>query len=1042
MHHDRARPGAQVLQVALERLLRQEVHRANRRHGVTVLMDLSTFYDTIKLQQLQDQAIAINYPPLMLEMAMQLYTGPKAIIAEQEMTPFFHVDQGVPAGCPQAPLLAKAVLTPALAPWHEQHPHIHLSSWVDDIGYDTAGSTPQKVAQQAIEAYRDLHQRLTQLGMKVSAKKTAFIGTDKQVNRALKDILTEDEPPVVPVMRDLGIDHQAGRARRIPVMKQRMQKAQQRKLKLRNLKVPALRVRLRLHRGGIQPVAVWGVESQGLAPRYRQALRHALAKQLGHHTGGNLDVTYDIHKSKYMDPADQIIIHHIRAMHQLIQAWPEEQLPQLRQAWTATLESLQAKQHPWYTVKGPMAATIAYMLEWGWNVQDLLHWTRPATDIMLAAELHITDQWWQLEHHLTTEAHQQRTHRFANRPQHQHLLTGLDWHTYRILKPKLPEQQARHLQTWVQGAIHYRDAKGPKPCPICHVPATAKHVLWLCKWHKTQKHKPLPADWLDRITNPEEEALWSKGWIPLEPQEHLHQQHPYQGHGVWKELQPIGPDQYAGFAFTLDATPSHYDTRSQIWVFGLCLHTQTMGQLKRLGAITGAASGHQSKGRALFAGLVALAKHTTTPAKVIVQLSTVWEAWQKPPHKHPYPDLLAEVTPQDRQRITVLYISKNTRTPDAPGNEPQLRRRQRDAALTAWERADALHDRRQTSWQTTLDRDHKAIYLQAAQRLEKIFQDKQHYLHTKADRQPGKQTKQRKKELIHQCTKPWQENHHRWAPQRSGYACTTCGTRMHQGLTTQQLEDRLGEPCNQQLAEQACPEPGPEASGPTKKLTRAQVIRNLLNDQTNKDPAPHEHHFEETTGYLKCTKCGTSVHKRVNEQAFKDYLSGPCLDCPFEGEHKGHPSHKLWQKGQKISCTGCGLQLHLDSNRRIITSTTFLKECRGAGTQGSPPIHAFFKATPPTPATAEPQGLKHTQATTLSNTGPRPKRLHFTTPLTKREDEHDPEQAMIPSRATGSRLSGIIDAQQPTAGQPRTSPEIAEEESLEDDEDVMPVDFF
>ena len=110
-----------------------------------------------------------------------------------------------------------------------------------------------------------------------------------------------------------------------------------------------------------------------------------------------------------------------------------------------------------------------------------------------------------------------------------------------------------------------------------------------------------------------------------------------------------------------------------------------MGQLKRLGAITGAASGHQSKSRALFAGLLALAKHTTTPAKVIVQLSNVWEAWQKPPHKHPYPDLLAEVTEQDRKRITVLYIHKNTRTPEAPGNEPQLRRRQRDAALAAWE---------------------------------------------------------------------------------------------------------------------------------------------------------------------------------------------------------------------------------------------------------------------------------------------------------------------------------------------------------------------
>ena len=264
-------------------------------------------------------------------------------------------------------------------------------------------------------------------------------------------------------------------------------------------------------------------------------------------------------------------------MHQLIQAWPADPLPQLQQAWKTTHASLQSKQHPWYTVKGPMAATIAYMTEWGWDVQELLHWTRPETDLTLANEVHMTEQWWQLEHLFYNEAQQQRTNRFARRPNHQHLLTGLDWHTFKQLKGKLPEQQRRHLQTWVQGALHFKDATGTNPCPICQVPATPKHVLWLCKWHRNQNHQPLPPEWLERITSQEEEeALWSKGWIPLEPQEHLQQVHPYHGHGVWQDLQPIGPDQYAGFAFTLDATPSHYDQRSQIWVFGLCLHTQTM----------------------------------------------------------------------------------------------------------------------------------------------------------------------------------------------------------------------------------------------------------------------------------------------------------------------------------------------------------------------------------------------------------------------------------------------------------------------------------
>ena len=267
-----------------------------------------------------------------------------------------------------------------------------------------------------------------------------------------------------------------------------------------------------------------------------------------------------------------------------------------------------------------MAATIAYMTEWGWDVQDLQHWTRAETTYMLASEVHLQEPWWKLEHLFTQEAKQQRTNRFAQRPHHQQL-TGLDWHTYRQLRPKLPAQQKRHLQTWVQGALHYKEGASTKPCPLCHVPATAEHVLWLCKWHRDKQHKPLPPEWLDAR--------------PLEPQDHLRNHHPYQGHGIWHDLQPIGPDQYAGLAYTLDATPSHYDTRSQIWVFGLCLRSQSMGQLKM-------APGPQTKGRALFAGLVALAKHTTTPAKVIVQLSTVWEAWQQAPHRRPYPDLLTD----------------------------------------------------------------------------------------------------------------------------------------------------------------------------------------------------------------------------------------------------------------------------------------------------------------------------------------------------------------------------------------------------------------
>lgn len=140
----------------------------------------------------------------------------------------------------------------------------------------------------------------------------------------------------------------------------------------------------------------------------------------------------------------------------------------------------------------------------------------------------------------------------------------------------------------------------------------------------------MPPEWAERITHHDEEPLWNVGWIPLEPQEHKQVQHPYRGHSTWQDLEVLAPHQHQGWAFTLDATPSTYDQRSQVWVFGLCAHTMTLGQLQRLGAITGIPSNPQNKTRALLAGLVALAKHTLTPVKVIPQVIAVWiSSWWK-----------------------------------------------------------------------------------------------------------------------------------------------------------------------------------------------------------------------------------------------------------------------------------------------------------------------------------------------------------------------------------------------------------------------------
>ena len=76
---------------------------------------------------------------------------------------------------------AKAVLAPALIPWKEQHAQVHLSSWVDDVGFDTAGQTPlhYKLPRRLL---------LVDLGLRVNPKKTAFIATDKATDKGPQEL--------------------------------------------------------------------------------------------------------------------------------------------------------------------------------------------------------------------------------------------------------------------------------------------------------------------------------------------------------------------------------------------------------------------------------------------------------------------------------------------------------------------------------------------------------------------------------------------------------------------------------------------------------------------------------------------------------------------------------------------------------------------------------------------------------------------------------------------------------------------------------------
>ena len=262
---------------------------------------------------------------------------------------------------------------------------------------------------------------------------------------------------------------------------------------------------------------------------------------------------------------------------------------------------------------------------------------------------------------------------------------------------------------------------------------------------------------------------------------------------------------------------------------------------------------------------------------------------------------------------------------------------------------------------------------------------------------------------------------------RSGYQCGACRVRVHQGLTVQALEEHLQAECPQLSLEARLPEPEQPHQPLPKKQTRQQVIKQLLQQQSEQAPPQQQHELEETTGYLRCVRCGANVHKRSNEQLFQAFVQGQCLDQPYEAPHDGHRSHVLWQKGTRVNCTQCGLSLHLDAHQRLILTTAFKKPCKGAGSTGSP-LEEFFRRqathtepqSPEDSASGSSHQSQHPKAGTATakrpktqpqqpaeasesqpkGPGPTPRRLHFPTQL----DQHaqgtlatSPAQAMTPS---------------------------------------------
>eukprot|EP00913_Durusdinium_trenchii_P014808 g13886.t1 len=342
---ERAVPGTECLQVALKRAFMTEHHAAHNRTVISVLLDMSNFYDRIDLVKLTERWLDSSYPATHAALAIQVYSGQRILEAEGEASQPLWATHDILAGDPQAPLAAKVYLQRALREFHKKYPQLHSDLWIDDFSFDVVDRNPQNAARIAISAYEFVKAELEKDNLKVSPQKTGFIVSNATAKRILQQQLTEGGPKVHDVMRDLGIDCTAGRLRRIQTMRARRKKAGRKTVKMTSLKIPNRAIRLKLYKSSILAGINWGHEAMGLAPQVRRRIRATMARQMGCHRTGSIDIVFSMHP-RHRDPDFGAFADQVRLYRRFYGNWPEALAKDLAKAWHVQKAKLTEDKHP------------------------------------------------------------------------------------------------------------------------------------------------------------------------------------------------------------------------------------------------------------------------------------------------------------------------------------------------------------------------------------------------------------------------------------------------------------------------------------------------------------------------------------------------------------------------------------------------------------------------------------------------------------------------------------------------------------------------
>ena len=404
---DKASPGNTCLETGMQRLLRGEVSRAANKHACAVLLDLQTFYDSVNWTKLEERIVATGFPPALALLVMQVYRGTRYLVAEDLLSEGILPARGILAGCPFATMMARVDLQPIMQEAAQLRSITALDTWVDDIGADVEARYPEQAAFAVYEGYKTLRRLLEGSDLRLSLKKTGFLCTAAEARRELQKLRKDGDPAICDSMKDLGLDCALGRVRRVKV---------------------------------------------------QRARRHKAGKRQKMSSVGD----------RYQDPGRTMMVQQVEAWFQLKKRWVgKEEL--LERTWGLTVHRLEEASSRWQMVRGPLAATVAYLLDMGWQPRGSDEWLDTHGT---KHTIHTPQQEGRVLDLLQQTYQKEVNHRIATGLAAPELQEGVDWTVGRKLLGEFKKEgrttKAAALRCVWQGALVCSQNSAVKVCPRCH----------------------------------------------------------------------------------------------------------------------------------------------------------------------------------------------------------------------------------------------------------------------------------------------------------------------------------------------------------------------------------------------------------------------------------------------------------------------------------------------------------------------------------------------------------------------------------------------